>query len=317
MKITSLLSAFSICILYVLQIGTATQETKSDWNSTNLLNEIDYPLLFTSKRGSSEIFKLENGEEIQLTSDQADNRTPRLSPDGTKILFDSETNGRNYDLYLMDINGNNKSKLTSSPGSELGASWGNDSNTIFFESDMDGDFEIYMMKLDSKIISQITHNNTDDFRPVLSPDGKTLVFTSERDGNEELYSFNLEFFLNGNQKLSSVRLTKEKGRDSWASFSKNGKRILFHSERTGQSEIFEMDIDGKNVSQITDFPKNGDAFFPWYLETKSGTAIMYSSEKNDHYDWDIWVYYYNDNDSKPFKLIDSPYRDYRVFSLNK
>ncbi|MCH5345655.1 MAG: S9 family peptidase [Muribaculaceae bacterium] len=53
---------------------------------------------------------------------------PVVSPDGKKVLYgvsyeSVEQNRSNLDLYVMDVNGANKSRLTRTPKSEQGATW--------------------------------------------------------------------------------------------------------------------------------------------------------------------------------------------------
>lgn len=59
---------------------------------------------------------------IELTT-TGNNFTPAWSPDGTKIVF-SRYDGVQYDLWIMDANGQNQVNLTNTPGSnETSPSW--------------------------------------------------------------------------------------------------------------------------------------------------------------------------------------------------
>jgi eukaryotic-like serine/threonine-protein kinase len=49
--------------------------------------------------------------------------SPSLSPDGNWIAFESWPDGRNHDIYIMDINGENRRRLTSDPGFDFDAAW--------------------------------------------------------------------------------------------------------------------------------------------------------------------------------------------------
>ena len=46
-------------------------------------------------------------------------------------------------------------------------------------------------------------------------------------------------------------LTNSKGYDAEGSFSADGKRIVFCSNRDGHLNLYIMDADGKNVRQLT------------------------------------------------------------------
>ncbi|MCJ7624320.1 MAG: hypothetical protein MUO76_12520 [Anaerolineaceae bacterium] len=46
-----------------------------------------------------------------------------LSDDGQWIVFESWPDGRNHDIYIMDINGENLARLTTDPGFEFDPAW--------------------------------------------------------------------------------------------------------------------------------------------------------------------------------------------------
>ena len=46
-----------------------------------------------------------------------------ISPDGQWLAFESWPDGRNHDIYLIDINGENQTRLTTDPGFDFCAAW--------------------------------------------------------------------------------------------------------------------------------------------------------------------------------------------------
>ncbi|MEN4042488.1 MAG: hypothetical protein ROW39_09100, partial [Anaerolineaceae bacterium] len=48
---------------------------------------------------------------------------PSLSPDGKWIAYESWPDGRNHDIYVMDINGENLRRLTADPGYDFQPVW--------------------------------------------------------------------------------------------------------------------------------------------------------------------------------------------------
>jgi eukaryotic-like serine/threonine-protein kinase len=48
---------------------------------------------------------------------------PSLSPDGNWIAYESWPDGRNHDIFIMDINGENRRRLTSDPGFDFNPAW--------------------------------------------------------------------------------------------------------------------------------------------------------------------------------------------------
>ncbi|HII01831.1 TPA: hypothetical protein HA351_09360 [Methanosarcinaceae archaeon] len=68
--------------------------------------------------------------------------TPRFSPDGSKIVFESEN-----DIWVMDENGDNKVRLTTSLALDKCPMWSPDGTKIAFCSDRDGYNNIWVMDL--------------------------------------------------------------------------------------------------------------------------------------------------------------------------
>lgn len=59
-------------------------------------------------------------------------------------------------------------------------------------------------------------------------------------------------------------LTDEPGYDAEATVSPKGDRIVFTSTRTGDLELFSMNLDGSDLRQLTDMPGyDGGAFYSW------------------------------------------------------
>ncbi len=131
---------------------------------------------------------------------------------------------------------------------------------IAFASDRDGNIEIYVMDNHGGNQRNLTNNPDRDRSPSWSPDGKRIVFVSDRDAHvhpkrgrptDEIYMMDAD---GGNQqKLTENRV------DDWApSWSPDGKRIAFVSERDGDNplnlEIYVMDTNGANQQKLTENP---------------------------------------------------------------
>jgi Tol biopolymer transport system component len=114
------------------------------------------------------------------------NRGPAFSPDGKKIAVASSRDG-DYEIYVMDANGENVQRLTNSRGLDLRPAWSPDGKRLAFTSNRDGNYEIYVMNADGSGVRRITTNTERDDFASWHPDGKRLVFVGERAGKSDLY----------------------------------------------------------------------------------------------------------------------------------
>ncbi len=107
----------------------------------------------------------------------------QLSPDGKKLLYgvsyySVEKNKSNRELFIMDIDGNNKKQLTQTAGGEYNALW-LDNETIAFLAAADDGLQMFRMKIDGSEKTQISHvtNGMGGFK--ISPDGNQVLFISD------------------------------------------------------------------------------------------------------------------------------------------
>lgn len=89
---------------------------------------------------------------------------PSWSPDGSKILFYSLRTG-NKDIYVMDANGSNETRLTTHSARDEGSCWSPDGSKIVFASDRDGNYEIYIMDANGLNKTRLTNTSAAEFHP--------------------------------------------------------------------------------------------------------------------------------------------------------
>lgn len=97
-----------------------------------------------------------------------------------------------------------------------------------------------------------------------SPDGKTLSYCGERNGQYDIYTIPA---IGGNE----TQLTRLPGLDDGPEYSPCGKYIWFNSSRTGLMQIWYMDTDGSNTTQVT-----FDEFNSWFPHiSRDGKRVAY------------------------------------------
>jgi len=80
---------------------------------------------------------------------------------GSRIAFESVRDG-NGEIYVMDADGSNQTRLTNNPADDGSPAWSPDGSRIAFYSDRDGNYEIYVMDADGSNQTRITNNPAGD-----------------------------------------------------------------------------------------------------------------------------------------------------------
>ena len=120
---------------------------------------------------------------------------------------------------------------------------------IAMSCDMTGKKEIYIMNYDGSEAKQVTKHRSIAFAPAWSPDGTRLaysLFTRHQDNIKNIDLFEFNFI------TSSVRLlSNRRGINSGAAYSPDGKKIALTLSYLGNPEIFILDPETRQASQIT------------------------------------------------------------------
>ena len=167
----------------------------------------------------------------------------------SRIVFASNRDG-DWDIYSMDVNGENLLQLTNHRTSDEYPAWSPDGKRIAFNSNRGLSPDLYVMDSDGKNAIRLTRDGRSKSRPSWSPDGARIAYSSFRldVGNSEIYVMDAD----GNNEIN---LTNHKWHDVMPSWSPDGNQMAFESFRTGAfndpTHIFVMNADGTERRNLT------------------------------------------------------------------
>ena len=219
----------------------------------------------------------------QLITDSLRSGEGYFSADGTKLVYQSEQAGENpfYQIYLRDLTSGETSLV--SPGSGLTTcAWIHpNSGAVMFSSTHEDPEALTKQAEEIKIReSGVERAYGWDY------DRYYDIYRSQGDGSE------------------LVNLTNTDGYDAEGSYSSDGTKILFASNRTAYSrvlsmaeqklfdddtahfmDLYVMDEDGSNVKQLTNSPGyDGGPFF-----NPDGSKIIWRRFNPDGNSAEIWI----------------------------
>ncbi|MDB5109382.1 MAG: translocation protein TolB [Mucilaginibacter sp.] len=175
------------------------------------------------------------------------NIAPSISPDGKYLAFLSEKNLFTMDLYLADAKTGAIIKKLSSKVSnshidefnfiESAGTWSPDGKRFAFSVFNKGRNRMLVVEVPSgRIVNDISMGKAEQFSNLSwSPNGDEVVFQGLSEGQGDLYIYNF------NTKTVK-QLTNDKYSDYQPSFSRDGKKIIFSSDRTTYDQSLSQEI---------------------------------------------------------------------------
>ena len=196
------------------------------------------------------------------------NVAPAISPDGQYVAFLSEKDLLSIDLFLADAKtGKILRKLTSKARNshidefnyiESAGAWSPDSKRFAFSTYSSGRNQLVTIDASTgKTISMKSMGEVEEFSNLTwSPDGSSIAFSGLKEGKSDLFLYNIN-----TQEVA--QLTNDVYSDYQPSFSNDGQKIVFSSDRLSLNHsakgvnipfnLAVLDLKNKSIDNISIF----------------------------------------------------------------
>jgi Tol biopolymer transport system component len=218
-------------------------------------------IAFVSNRaGNDEIYVMNaDGTGVtRLTNNTTADKAPAWSPNGTKIAFVSNRADQHDEIYVMSANGSGVTQLnknlpeqgcnTCHGGAVEAPTWSPDGTKIaFLRRATIFSWDIDLMNPDGSGVTRLTNAG---FAGRLSW-GRTgkIAFDPHVDPGVGFSDYEIAVVtVNG---AAVTRLTNNTAQDEYPSWSPDGTKIAFESNRGGNFEIYLMNANGTGTTRLT------------------------------------------------------------------
>jgi Tol biopolymer transport system component len=225
-----------------------------------------------------EIFRrnLRNDDEVQLTADLHSNQYPSMSPDGLRIVFQSDRSGGDYDLYTISRSGGTPTTLTTNTLDDLYPVWSPDGEWIAFVSDTQGDdaYDLMRVRPDGSGLENLLYTDERISHPSWNADGTRLIYVIGEPQDARTWDIGVYDFAT----RTTWKLTDDNTRDAWPIFHPDGQSILFVSSNDGEAQINHLNLDSEGMAAGLPEVVYDESEYVWGLSyTPDGQYITFNA----------------------------------------
>jgi hypothetical protein len=199
-----------------------------------------------------------------------------FSPDGDTVAVFGRR-GRGRVLLLLDaLHGGIAREYEVSLDQAMQPAFSPDGKTIAFHAFAKGKGDIFLLDVATGAVRNLTDDDAYDSSPTFSPDGRAIVYSSQ--SGEVAKLFEIDVADPGRRR----QLTSGPGNDEGASFSVDGKRLYFASDRdAGILDIYSVALEDGELNRLTSVI--GAATNPIAVPTRDGERVIYQAYTKGRY----------------------------------
>jgi serine/threonine protein kinase/Tol biopolymer transport system component len=242
---------------------------------------------------------LKSGEYIQLTNNDNNSTYPLISPDGGKLVFQSDKDG-DEDIYLMILATGEINQLTQNTVTDHLPSWSPDGEWVIYSSDTreDGNLDILRVPVSGGEAETLYSDGQRNSHARASADGQRIVFSNGESGDASTWEIMIYDLFTG----ETTQLTDNDSRDALPSFSHDDQDILYATDGDGESAIAIMPAAGGSFSHVL---YDGPGFERGMHTSLDGAFIIFISQVGKSS-----VLYLMRSDGSDARLIDTEHDAY-------
>jgi Tol biopolymer transport system component len=231
-----------------------------------------------------------NFEELQVL-------TPGLSwsPDGKDLAISVKAGDKDA-VFIIDVNNGDETRLPIELNSISYVKWSPSKDLIAFIGTNSHQSDLFLYNMKTNKLTNLTDDIFSDYSPSWSPDGKYIYFSSDRGdytskesippnfkmsshnvNNKDVYKINIE-----DKQIVRISNTVDTKNDH-VTFSEDGKKILYVSDRNGISNIYYGQFDSSGNYSERPITNSLNSIEQISL-SKDGKRLLFVSLYNGGYD---------------------------------
>jgi eukaryotic-like serine/threonine-protein kinase len=190
------------------------------------------------------------GNLADLNSPGEGDFDPEFSPDGQSVAFVRKSSWISADIYIVSVGGGEPRRLTFTNTTIAGLTWTADGREIIFSQNpvyVEGNGSLWRIPASGGTAERFAEGGHNAIHPRIARRGNHLAFIQ---GSGDLSIYRKELSATSS-KSAPTKFIASTRNDASPEYSPDGRKVVFHSDRSGQFEIWKCESDGSNAVQLT------------------------------------------------------------------